>query len=90
MHDFSCTDPEQMVYEPLAKRTRYFKEDMKGVGSMCRALEEMRNETEYATKKRIIERLLTRGGMTVQEVADTIELPLADVEAIASELQTVH
>ena len=55
---------------------------------MCRALEEMRNETEYATK--IIERLLTRGGMTVQEVADTIELPLADVEAIASELQTVH
>ena len=90
MHDFSCTDPEQMVYEPLAKRTRYSKEDMKGVGSMCRALEEMRNETEYATKKRIIERLLTRGGMTVQEVADTIELPLADVEAIASELQTVH
>ena len=53
---------------------------------MCRALEEMRNETEYATKKRI----LTRGGMTVQEVADTIELPLADVEAIASELQAIH
>ncbi len=61
---------------------------------MCRALEEMRNEAakeaEYATKKRIIERLLTKGGMTVQEVADTIELPLADVEAIASELQAVH
>ncbi len=57
---------------------------------MCRALEEMRNETEYATKKRIIERLLTRGGMTVQEVADTIELPLADVEVIVSELQAVH
>ena len=57
---------------------------------MCRALEEMRNETEYATMKRIIERLLTRGGMTVQEVADTIELPLADVEAIVSELRAVH
>ena len=61
---------------------------------MCRAMEEMRNEAakgaELATKKRIIEMLPTRRGMTVQEVADTIELPLADVEAIASELQAVH
>ena len=61
---------------------------------MCRTMEEMRNEAakgaELATKKQIIERLLIRGGMTVQEVADTIELPLADVEAIASELQAIY
>ena len=27
MHDFSCTDPEDMNYEELAKRARYFKQD---------------------------------------------------------------
>ncbi len=61
---------------------------------MCRAMEEMRNEAakgaELATKKQIVVKLLSKRAMTVQEVADTIELPLADVEAIASELQTVH
>ena len=30
MHDFSCTNPNDMNYEALAKRARYFKEDEKG------------------------------------------------------------
>ena len=44
MHDFSCTDPDDMSYPVLAQRVRYFKEDMKGVATMCRAMEEMRAE----------------------------------------------
>ncbi len=27
MHDFSCTNPDDMNYETLAKRARYFKQD---------------------------------------------------------------
>lgn len=45
MHDFSCTDPEDMKYPVLAERVKYFKEDTKGVTTMCRALERMRDET---------------------------------------------
>ena len=30
MHDFSCTNPNDMNYEALAKRARYFKENEKG------------------------------------------------------------
>lgn len=30
MHDFSCTDPDDMNYEILAKKARYFKQDEKG------------------------------------------------------------
>lgn len=45
MHDFFCTDAAEMYYSALADRVRYFKEDTKGVANMCRAMEEMRNET---------------------------------------------
>lgn len=44
MHDFSCTEPERMTITPLAERTRYFKENPKGVSDVCRVMEEMRNE----------------------------------------------
>ncbi|MBR1854877.1 MAG: hypothetical protein IJ794_17320 [Lachnospiraceae bacterium] len=31
MHDFFCTNPDNMHYEELAQKVRYFKEDEKGV-----------------------------------------------------------
>ena len=30
MNDFSCTNPDDMNYEALAKKARYFKQDEKG------------------------------------------------------------
>ena len=44
MHDFSCTNPDDMYDETLAERVRFFKESRKGVEIMCRVLEEMRDE----------------------------------------------
>lgn len=38
MADFSCTDAEQMHYQILANRVRYFKEDTEGVATMCKEL----------------------------------------------------
>lgn len=34
-NDFSCTNPDDMNYETLAKKARYFKQDEKGVTAMC-------------------------------------------------------
>ena len=50
MHDFSCTSAEQMHYQILANRVRYFKEDTEGVATMCKAMEELRVES-YAEGK---------------------------------------
>ena len=50
MHDFTCTNAKDMYYEVLADRVHYFKEDEKGVATMCRAMEEMRNETARETE----------------------------------------
>lgn len=44
MHDFYCTDPDDMFCDVLAKRVSYFKESEEGVSSMCKMLEEMREE----------------------------------------------
>ena len=53
MHDFSCTNPDDMNYEILAKRARYFKQDEKGVATMCKIMEDMRNEAaQQASQKK--------------------------------------
>lgn len=50
MHDFNCTSAEEMNFDLMAERTRYLKENPKGVGSMCKAMEELRVES-YAEEK---------------------------------------
>lgn len=44
MHDFWCTDADDMNYGVLADRVRYFKETEKGVSDMCEIMEEIRQE----------------------------------------------
>ena len=51
MHDFSCTDPANMYYDELAERVRFFKEDKEGIAIMCKAMEDMRNESLQEGKK---------------------------------------
>jgi len=45
MHDFSCIDAADMYYGTLADRVRFFKESKEGIEIMCRAMEDMRNQT---------------------------------------------
>ena len=51
MHDFSCTDPANMYYNELAERVRFFKEDKEGISILCKAMEDMRNESLQEGKK---------------------------------------
>ena len=41
MHDFSCTQADDMHYPVLAERVRYFKENVKGATTMCREVEKL-------------------------------------------------
>ena len=40
---------KDMFYLAPANRVQYFKHDAKGVETMCRAMEKMRDETEHET-----------------------------------------
>lgn len=85
MHDFACTDPEDMKYPVLAERVKYFKEDRKGVVSMCKAMEEMREEAAHARAVAGARRLLAAGKLSCEEIADAMELPVEEVRALENQ-----
>ena len=89
MHDFSCTDPDDMNYDALAKRARYFKQDEKGVATMCKMLEDMRNEAaqkaEQDKAKKTAIRLIKLGKMTLEEIAEATELSLDILKELESQ-----
>lgn len=74
MHDFSCTNPEDMHYEALAKRARYFKQDKEGVETMCKMMEEMRNEAALDNAKETARRMIKKGKMSLEEIADYVPI----------------
>lgn len=91
MHDFSCTKAENMHYQILADRVRYFKEDAKGVAIMCKAMEDMRNEAareaareaDRARMIRTARRMLKSDkNYTYEDIADILEISVDEVKAL--------
>lgn len=82
MYDFYCTDAGKMNYKILADRVRYFKEEEKGVATMSRVMEEMRNETERAKAIKDAKGMLESGKLTYEEIAKIAELTIDDVRAL--------
>ena len=82
MYDFYCTDAGKMNYKILADRVRYFKEDEKGVATMSRVMEEMRNETERAKAIKDAKGMLESGKLTYEEIAKIAELTIDEVRAL--------
>ena len=93
MHDFSCTNPDDMNYEALAKRARYYKQDEKGVAAMCKIMEDMRNEAareaaqqaEQNKAKKTAVHLIKLGKMTLEEIAEATELSLDIVKELENQ-----
>ena len=83
MHDFSCSDPKDMVNKELADRTRYFKENEEGVEAVCKVMEDMREEAVEKDKIERVKRLLKLGKLSLEEIADTMELTIDKVKEIS-------
>lgn len=78
MHDFSCTNPDDMYYKILADRTRYYKEDEKGVVAMCKLVEDLINNE----KKEIALKMLEDGKLKKEEIAKYFGLTLEQMEEL--------
>lgn len=78
MHDFSCIDAKDMRYKILADRVRYFKEDEKGVATVCKAMEEIRKEELIE----VAERLLKLKKLSYEEIAEIAKLTVEEVKAL--------
>lgn len=83
-----------MHYTVLAERARYFKENEKGVATMCKMMEDMRNEAanEAANKAAMAERiefaskLLHSENLSYEKVAEYSNLSVEEVKKLAQEL----
>lgn len=86
MHDFHCTNAEDMNFELIAQRTRYLKQETKGVREMCKVLEEMcLQEREEATRDAAIiiaKRMIAGGVLPLEEIARYTKLPLEDLQKL--------
>ena len=78
----SCTNPDDMNYEALAKRARYFKQ--------CKIMEDMRNEAELKNARETATRMIKKGKMSLGEIAEYIPLlsfeELKEIEAEVMQL----
>ena len=94
MHDFFCSDPNDMYSDVLAERVRFFKEDEKGVAAMCKVMEEIyndgiaigevrgevRGEIRGAETERIksIKNLISSLGISAEAAMDALKIAKTD------------
>ena len=84
MHDFKCTEPDEMFFKELAEKPRYFKKTVEGVSSMCKVLEDMRNQTAWNTKVESVKRGLANS-FSYEQIALIVGLTVDQVKEIAGE-----
>ncbi|MCM1309207.1 MAG: hypothetical protein NC223_11460, partial [Butyrivibrio sp.] len=87
MHDFSCTDPDDMNYEALAKRARYFKQDEKGSAAMSKILEDMKKEAVLDNAWETAERMIRDRELPLEKILRYIPLlSMEDLKKIEAEV----
>ena len=84
MHDFSCANPDDMNYEALAKKARYFKQDEKGVAIMCKIMEDMRNEKAKEVRIDNALRMIKDGELPLEKIALYSGLSVDEVKELAT------
>ena len=81
MHDFSCVDPDEMYYKPLAEQARYYKKNEKGVEAMCRIMEDLIDRE----KREMILRMKEMGKLSSEDIAEITDFTVEEVEAVNQE-----
>lgn len=86
LHDFLCSDPDEMKTPELAERTRYFKQTPKGEIYMCEIIEKLQEDSAAEAKlKNSIEIALNllKAGQTVTFTATMTKLAIDFVKQLA-------
>lgn len=78
MHDFSCSDADDMINKDLADSTRYYKETEEGVQAVCKVMEDMRNEKERETLLDAIKNVMDSFKVTAEQAMEALKIPVSD------------
>ncbi len=88
MHDFRCTSAVDMFYQELANPVRHFKETEGGRNQVCKAMEEYGKRIATKEKEESALKMIAKGKLTFEEIAEYLELSVERVEELA-DLQPV-
>lgn len=86
MHDFGCTNADDMNFDLIAERTRYLKENPKGVEEMCKVMEDMRNEVAQRTVLQNIKNLMETMKLSAEQAMDALKVSETDRAKYAGRL----
>lgn len=88
MHDFRCVSSVDMFYPLLAEQVRHFKETEGGKKIMSKNVEEwamaVAEKKVVEDRKESAKRMIARGKLTLEEIAEYASLPLEVVEELAN------
>lgn len=88
MHDFWCTNVNDIKNSVLADRVRYFKEDQKGVKVMCREFEELYEEGKADGRVEAIRKMIQKDfyNAVIKDIYDVAD---EDIETIRQKMMVV-
>ena len=90
MHDFLCSDPDDMYTEILADKARYLETDPKGVDIMCKMMEDLRAESIQRgidqSRVESIKNLMQTLKLTAQQAMDALMIPASEQPKYAAKL----
>lgn len=82
MSDFFCTEAKDMNYKELSDKVRYYKETEEGVENMCKAFDDLREETAQKTRVENAVKMI-EDGLDLDRVAKYSGLPIDKVRELA-------
>lgn len=86
MHDFRESNADKMHYAVIAERVRFHKQEEQEVNTVCRAFEEYGKEKANEKAVGIAKKLIKNNKLSLEEIAETAELPLEKVQQMALEV----
>lgn len=87
MHDFNCTEADDMNFELMAERTRYLKENPEGVSEVSAIVEEMCNEAAEKRLLKDIMNLMNSTQWTAEQAMEALKVPVIDRVRFAERLR---
>lgn len=90
MHDFSCADPDKMSYKIFADKIGEQKRNKEKVKKLAGVMEELVNKELAGVMEELVneklfntaKKMIKRGKMTLEEIAEDLNLPLEKVQEL--------
>lgn len=75
MHDFRCSNPDDMYYDLVKTKTKYLKESEEGVLHMCKIMEEALEQEARETRVIDIKNLMEEMRMSAEQAMKALRIP---------------